>query len=627
MSLNFENPFRDQPKFRFEEQILEKSGPRGIILPSYQVCVRKKQRHGETVYELKLQKAKNKFARWLQEHSLICGIAINIFLTIYYSNRKNYHILNDVTITQNAAADPLSSRIDRIAQGILKDDTGFFDEGCKSEIHDILQVNPGSEKEVEQDRSRKEIPILELLSKFGVKLEKYEVHVVSHWMKERPEDILDELYEKCYLVDPEIDDFFVRYYDQNFQVQNGIDDGGLSRQFIADLVSGLVGKKDGELVFKEVEGKFVPVASITNDNSKYIRLDTSLGEQENLSDEELLEVLGLAYGNAIPDEYIGDSGWIDFTEVKKKFADLQGRIPALNELEKKRFEMLGKLFGMCNSSDNFLIGSLFDESVFDGLCAFSDLDLDVEFNQLSDERRMEIYEQKVGDDPNLQKLFRFANSDLDDLDDNQLLESVWFAFPDGDFPDELGDESEIGDVRENYEVVRDALKGQIMMLMNKDKSLPALFMIARGLRNHIDSVDDPVVMGGHDLDQPWDLLRLKGGENLLEQIQGALTSQILIEKLNFDFGVSDTSSGFLKIWIEEVEQENLVKFVKAATGSPSLGRDGVISVAQNGNGEDYLPEFHTCTNQIVIPDYDDYDTFRQKLELALKSCFDRFDMH
>ena len=81
--------------------------------------------------------------------------------------------------------------------------------------------------------------------------------------------------------------------------------------------------------------------------------------------------------------------------------------------------------------------------------------------------------------------------------------------------------------------------------------------------------------------------------------------------------------------ISKWSQEDLSKLVLFITGSANVGVNGFEDFKNNGNSvkitsygksKDHLPIAHTCSNQLVLPEYDNEKDMNDKLLLAIQDC-------
>lgn len=84
---------------------------------------------------------------------------------------------------------------------------------------------------------------------------------------------------------------------------------------------------------------------------------------------------------------------------------------------------------------------------------------------------------------------------------------------------------------------------------------------------------------------------------------------------------SETIKDFWRILLEDFTEENKKDFLKFLTGSdrsPIRGLSDIkMTITKNGEGN-LLPSSHTCFNNLMLPDFRDYETLKAKLLLAIQ---------
>ena len=117
----------------------------------------------------------------------------------------------------------------------------------------------------------------------------------------------------------------------------------------------------------------------------------------------------------------------------------------------------------------------------------------------------------------------------------------------------------------------------------------------------------------------WIQMKAQNAQMLNVNIQGKLTKQLVLEAFRLNNGVLGTPQ---ERWVQryvnelgegEADREKLKQFVWAISGRSSISSGQFFTInPQAGNVN--LPAFHTCAQQIDIPTYPNYDTFKRKLE-------------
>lgn len=78
---------------------------------------------------------------------------------------------------------------------------------------------------------------------------------------------------------------------------------------------------------------------------------------------------------------------------------------------------------------------------------------------------------------------------------------------------------------------------------------------------------------------------------------------------------------FWKLLLEDFTDQNKRDFLKFLTGSdrsPVRGLEDIkMVITKHGDGN-LLPASHTCFNNLMLPEYKDYETMKQKILLAIE---------
>ncbi len=113
--------------------------------------------------------------------------------------------------------------------------------------------------------------------------------------------------------------------------------------------------------------------------------------------------------------------------------------------------------------------------------------------------------------------------------------------------------------------------------------------------------------------QTWE--EIGSPEELAERIQGRLSKDLVKAALRCD---NARLRGFFNQWIDDCTDEQLQRFVQAATGSFTLPATTRITVRSYNNlNNSHLPTYSTCFARVNMPQYSDYNTFKEKLEMSL----------
>ncbi len=118
----------------------------------------------------------------------------------------------------------------------------------------------------------------------------------------------------------------------------------------------------------------------------------------------------------------------------------------------------------------------------------------------------------------------------------------------------------------------------------------------------------------------WDRDKKETPVQLGEAIQGQFSKQAVIEALN---GNRDTpQKQFLARWINESDEAEVRRFLLCVSGSETVGALPLNIHPYQSNVPRRRPSFHTCSQQIDLPQYADYALFKELLEESLASAAD-----
>ena len=83
------------------------------------------------------------------------------------------------------------------------------------------------------------------------------------------------------------------------------------------------------------------------------------------------------------------------------------------------------------------------------------------------------------------------------------------------------------------------------------------------------------------------------------------------------------------------KKKNLRLFLRFVTGSPGLPAMGLHKTESQPAGKicftrlpnsQRLPEAHTCFNTVDMPDYNNYETLKNKMDIAMNGDDGKFDL-
>ncbi len=121
--------------------------------------------------------------------------------------------------------------------------------------------------------------------------------------------------------------------------------------------------------------------------------------------------------------------------------------------------------------------------------------------------------------------------------------------------------------------------------------------------------------------QSWDAVKGNTPNDLREKIEGRLTKDDILNALQNDesnqFVAVSNQKGWLEHWIRASTPEQLENFMYAISGSKALPLGKTLRITDDSDLS-HLPVFHTCSYEVNIPRYQDYNTFKDKFEKSLE---------
>lgn len=258
---------------------------------------------------------------------------------------------------------------------------------------------------------------------------------------------------------------------------------------------------------------------------------------------------------------------------------------ALTVEEKQGYEVIGRLMGICINEPSIRTGSNFPPSFFDALRVIS-----------ADEAQkgpvfttaLKVFQALEPSAKIAVSCLRSKNLDADGLKNVAL---NW-AYPEG--------------APSGAEPTQEEIKNTIMRNLKVWQRVQPLFSIAHGLQRSCEMKKEQ-----------WDAIRQRGFIDLSQEIQGVAIS---CEKIKVE-GPDCQQKEYFKQWLKEASPDLLELFVYVATGSTTLNMDMNKITIEPANQEFQslgFPKFSACTGNVIIPEYEDYKTFKEVLETSLE---------
>ncbi len=267
----------------------------------------------------------------------------------------------------------------------------------------------------------------------------------------------------------------------------------------------------------------------------------------------------------------------------------------LSNDEAHLYEAMGKLMGMCFTSGVGVIGNIFSPELYDVL--------EVILNRNKEDQIM-LYQILKNNEP--EDLAHLLNVDKD-ADDATIQRMFYSAYPDADFdeeglPDVFKNDRSTKNILENLDLVKDSIRTQVLNFA--EPAITPILEIARGMRAHRPH-------------ENWG-----NANNIMDKVQGIFSKEILLNSLSVYSPHENNPrvKDWIKQWIKEKSVEEVQQFVRAATGSDTLGIGKKINIHINASShasKNGFPEYHTCFMQANFPRYDNYKIFKEKFEESI----------
>lgn len=401
-----------------------------------------------------------------------------------------------------------------------------------------------------------------------------QIAIVRRGLKEIPEFHLQNLSRAIEnkiktTVDPKIK---VSFLKDDLNLANGIDAGGLSRDYFDDLFDGIQLSK--ELDFVTIQG-----SSLVLPHSK------------------------------------------------EEYTSIQG-LPILNDQEKSVYQDIGKVISYCYHSQivpghyekTYLIGRHFDDALFHAALCLTAEEIDTPFENLTLQTKLKMCEAlldvraKAGMDVNfLAKRIKWLNK-LKNLDQKELGEAafdVMYAecLSEDFIKDAEPDVEKISKNLKQFEAcLIDAIFSQNGGYGQLGVQLAPIHAIAQGMKSicHPRPFQDP--NDNHYWNTTFHLINPAAFSN---KVQGTLNRKEIAAQIKVDSNLQDSDKLeiekkiiWLQEWIEDekegASEEELKDLLKFLTGSSSLPKDKDIHVIAQCGTYYPVPIAHTCSFEMEL---------------------------
>ncbi len=341
----------------------------------------------------------------------------------------------------------------------------------------------------------------------------------------------------------------VNFMDENKQVSEGIDSGGLKRQLQGTLFENLFND-----VPRDKKLPFFKVVKVVDEEERV----------EGDEEDEWVAVTGV-HIDVLPQVRIGQD----------EFAN-----------DKRSYHNIGKLLAVAYSHEKSLLtGVHFNPGLMRALAALTQ-------NEMKVLASIDIQSWKDLPEPVLCKIFAGLDPTYSGIakpadqrkENEQTLYLEFMTIRDDDY-NEIGKHADLRAAIEHY-----ANEHKEMPFA---EIIPAIAIAAQGMYSSLP-------------DEKWEKISQLGAEKLSEKIQGiTLTYELVLAQLRWE-GPRQTDEriqGFLKEWLRlnKDNREELKRFVMAVTGDSSLNNQKKLNISLiNQETPDLLPTASTCFNTMHL---------------------------
>jgi hypothetical protein len=398
-----------------------------------------------------------------------------------------------------------------------------------------------------------------------------EITVVRRGIKEIPEFHLHELsqaIEKS-IKKEENPKLKVSFLMDNLTLDQGLDVGGLSRDYLDDLMEGMV--KSKSLSFKSLKGSLV-----------------------------------LPHAKQNPDHLHSFS--------------------LLNQQETSLYRKIGKLMAYCYHSKidagywkkTYLIGRHLDDSLFNAILCLTAQEIDTPFENLALATKLQMSRAlldahtKAGIDLDfLKQRFDWLDQ-FNHLDDHKILEVAQHLIYADCLPEEFtinneGDEPDMEKIRQNRAKLKKCLIDSIFLQKGEHGQFGAQLAPIHAMAQGMKSICHPGPMYQPNDNHYWDI-QIQGinYQTFSTKVQGSLDRKEIAQHIQLDPSVQGSAQveimkkvQWLQEWILDEEnganEEELKNLLKFLTGSSSLPKNQHIHVTAQVFPYYPVPRVHTCS--------------------------------
>jgi hypothetical protein len=281
-----------------------------------------------------------------------------------------------------------------------------------------------------------------------------------------------------------------------------------------------------------------------------------------------------------------------------------GSLQPLTPQDKQTLYNLGMLLMFClNAEEDYPIGMVFDGSLFAFLTNVNDLAL-TNYEHLGFNEKLSLYEAMTFNTEEKKALLFMKEclAPLADTTPETVLTNGYAVVEADESIASLDIDYDVDKIRAHYPTIQQALQRHITQEIIEPVILP-LLELAKGMKEapFTDKVS-------------WTDIQKMQMDHLSESLQGIVTREKILDKLEFAEDIPENKQQWVENWIRDTDDEKLRKFLFFMTGAPSIGRKP-LSIEKSS--ENII--FHTCFNRLDLPiDFFDSEAlFVSMLEKAI----------
>ena len=299
--------------------------------------------------------------------------------------------------------------------------------------------------------------------------------------------------------------------------------------------------------------------------------------------------------------------------------------------QKEIWKDVGRLMMFCYKSRNeYPIGLIFKEDFYNALLQLSNEEVTSSLsnfinynNNAKLNRLIELYRILQSDDSSSIQCLNHITKPLkpaQELSNEERREAFDSLLLDEDVPDDLviieqvcddnqPDQVNLEKLKDNFHLIQTRIKNEALK-PELDQHLTRLHCIAQGM--HYLSKNS------------WNSMRYSTSKALHEKIEGKLTGSYIYQKFGSSYLISQRTKNFLSRWLDEADHKNLKNITKAITGSQSLGVSSQLYISSLDAYRYSHCYFHTCSNQIDIPNkyFSSYEDFKTMLDESIANSLE-----